>query len=400
MALNSILMYNGKLLRSTAGSTPSRPWSGTRRPLVHHQTAPDSVFCDGWRELPDGRLVIGGYGGLTTGNLGLVDTNIFDPATNTWTRAADMHHPRWYPALTELADGRFVASAATPPTPHIGPTPPRCTTRRTDTWTRSPACRPPRSTRTSTRSPTCCPTATSSPSARGGQVLRAQRQQQDVDPGGRLQRRRNGSSVMYLPGKILYTGGAADSSEHAGQHDHGGDRPDRGDAVLAPDRADGPRPDLPHADHAGRRHVLAVGGEPTTEQPGTPRSPAACCRPRSGTRRPRPGLPRRRRHHPRIPLDRGADARRDRAGRRRRPPQPRVAAQSAAGLLAVVPVQGPSPDDHLAPGPAATARASTSPPPTPHRSAPSTSCRSDPTRTRATWTSTSCRSASPRAATR
>ena len=44
-------------------------------------------------ELPDGRvLVVGGYGGLTTGNLGIVDTNIFDPATSTWTRVADMHY--------------------------------------------------------------------------------------------------------------------------------------------------------------------------------------------------------------------------------------------------------------------------------------------------------------------
>ena len=61
-------------------------------------------------ELPDGRvLVVGGYGGLSTGNLGIADTTIFDPATNTWSRVADMHDARWYPDLTELADGRYVA---------------------------------------------------------------------------------------------------------------------------------------------------------------------------------------------------------------------------------------------------------------------------------------------------
>ena len=54
-------------------------------------------------------LVVGGYGGLSTGKIGIVDTSIFDPATSTWTRVANMHNPRWYPDLTELADGRFVA---------------------------------------------------------------------------------------------------------------------------------------------------------------------------------------------------------------------------------------------------------------------------------------------------
>ena len=71
--------------------------------------APSSVFCDAGATLPDGRLLIaGGYGGLSTGNIGIVDTNIFDPATNTWTRAANMNQPRWYPSMTELADGRYV----------------------------------------------------------------------------------------------------------------------------------------------------------------------------------------------------------------------------------------------------------------------------------------------------
>ena len=60
--------------------------------------------------MPDGRiLVVGGYGISTTGNQGLVDTNIFNPATKTWTRVANMNLPRWYPDLTELSDGRYVA---------------------------------------------------------------------------------------------------------------------------------------------------------------------------------------------------------------------------------------------------------------------------------------------------
>jgi hypothetical protein len=56
--------------------------------------------------MPNGDvLAVGGYGELSTGNLGIVDTNIYDPSTGTWTRMADMHDPRWYAGLTELPNG-------------------------------------------------------------------------------------------------------------------------------------------------------------------------------------------------------------------------------------------------------------------------------------------------------
>ena len=62
------------------------------------QTAPDSIFCSGMAELPDGRvLVIGVFGGLSTGNQGIVDTNIFDPSTSTWTRVAEHARPPLVP---------------------------------------------------------------------------------------------------------------------------------------------------------------------------------------------------------------------------------------------------------------------------------------------------------------
>ena len=111
VAIHSMLLDTGKVLVGTAGSSQSRRRCGIRATQTFtNQTAPDSIFCSGMAELPDGRvLVVGGYGGLSTGNLGIVDTNIYDPATDTWTRVADMHYPRWYPGLTELADGRYVA---------------------------------------------------------------------------------------------------------------------------------------------------------------------------------------------------------------------------------------------------------------------------------------------------
>jgi galactose oxidase-like protein/fibronectin type III domain protein len=110
-AIHSVLLDNGKVLQWDGWQQPEPtqvwdPSSGT----FTTQTAPDSIFCSGVAELPDGRvLVVGGYGGLSTGQIGIVDTTIFDPSTNTWSRVANMHFPRWYPDLTELADGRYVA---------------------------------------------------------------------------------------------------------------------------------------------------------------------------------------------------------------------------------------------------------------------------------------------------
>ncbi len=112
VAVHSVLLPNGKfvLWDGWQQPEPTYVWNPTTQVFESTINAPDSIFCSGTAELPDGRvLVIGGYGALTTGQVGIVDTNIFDPATSTWTRVADMHEPRWYPTVTELPDGRYVA---------------------------------------------------------------------------------------------------------------------------------------------------------------------------------------------------------------------------------------------------------------------------------------------------
>ncbi len=112
VAISSILMDNGSFIFWDGWQQPQPTvvWNPAVPQTFTTINAPDSVFCDGAAQLPDGRIiVIGGYGGLSTGQIGIVDTNIFDPATNTWTRVANMHLPRWYPTLTELSDGRYVA---------------------------------------------------------------------------------------------------------------------------------------------------------------------------------------------------------------------------------------------------------------------------------------------------
>lgn len=56
------------------------------------------MFCPGTNLLPDGRLLI--TGGISAGN-----TTIYDPATNTWSKAANMNITRGYNASTTLSTG-------------------------------------------------------------------------------------------------------------------------------------------------------------------------------------------------------------------------------------------------------------------------------------------------------
>ena len=112
VAIHSALLKTGRVLTWDGWQQPqpTQEFDLSTQTFMNQINSPDDIFCSGMAELPDGRvIVVGGYGSATTGNLGIVDTNIYDPTTSTWTRVADMHYPRWYPALTELPDGRYVA---------------------------------------------------------------------------------------------------------------------------------------------------------------------------------------------------------------------------------------------------------------------------------------------------
>src|SRR6185437_7469216 len=66
--VHSILMDNGKVLQFDGWQQPepTEVYDPATQTFAT-QTAPDSIFCSGMAELPDGRvLVAGGYGGLST----------------------------------------------------------------------------------------------------------------------------------------------------------------------------------------------------------------------------------------------------------------------------------------------------------------------------------------------
>jgi hypothetical protein len=211
--VHSILMDNGKVLQFDGWQQPepTEVYNPATQTFAT-QTAPDSVFCSGMAELPDGRvMVIGGYGVLSTGNLGIVDTNLFDPATNTWTRVADMHYARWYPDLTELGDGRFVAiSGNTTDENHWADTP-EVFDPATGQWTALTGVSTSQVHEAEYPFSYLLPNGnvfTIGPSADKSFELNvgAKTWTQVGGASGVV----NGSSVMYLPGKILYSGGAAD----------------------------------------------------------------------------------------------------------------------------------------------------------------------------------------------
>ena len=211
VAVHSVLMNNGKLLQWDGWQTPEP--TEVYDPAAQTFTtvnAPSSIFCSGNVQLPDGRIMtVGGYGVSTTGNLGLMDTNIFDPATQTWTRVANMHLPRWYPDLVELPDGRYVAISGNSTSSGTWADTPEVYDPTANTWTLLS------NVSTSQVHEEEYPFSYLAPNGKVFTIGPSEDQSFFLDVSNQTWTPMgssgivNGSSVMYRPGKILYSGGAA-----------------------------------------------------------------------------------------------------------------------------------------------------------------------------------------------
>lgn len=117
-------------IASGTGAFPGTPGEPALIPGVDPRENPDSasdasLFCSDQKLLHDGRvLAVGGTNYYAEPGVderlgvaeleGIRNTRIFDPATNQWTKAPDMHYGRWYPSMVTLANGDlFVASGVT-----------------------------------------------------------------------------------------------------------------------------------------------------------------------------------------------------------------------------------------------------------------------------------------------
>ena len=352
VAVHSVLMNNGKLLQWDGWQTPEP--TDVYDPAAQTFTtvnAPSSNFCSGNAQLPDGRIMtVGGWGTTTTGQQGIVDTSIFDPATQTWTKAANMHLPRWYPDLVELSDGRYVAISGNSTNASTWADTPEVYDPTANTWTLLS------NVSTSQVHEEEYPFSYLAPNGKVFTIGPSEDQSFFLDVNNQTWTPVgssgivNGSSVMYRPGKILYSGGAASVTATTPAQ--------AGSAVIDLNAANPTWQAAAPMNYARVYHtltmladgrVLAVGGEATSDQTQVTTGvlPAEIWIPPPGSGRSALHV-----GGAQLSLDRRADAGRHRAGRRRRPrgQQHRPGAVLGSGLLALVPVQRAASDDHVGAG--------------------------------------------------
>jgi hypothetical protein len=125
--IHVVLMHNGKILVTTgsgncppsqSGCPSGPPYNGSNHsgavvvdPVAKSITQLSvswDMFCNGMTVLADGKVLVTGGTIAYDPFLGIQNTNLFDPATNTFTTVQSMAHGRWYPSVNLLSDGRVM----------------------------------------------------------------------------------------------------------------------------------------------------------------------------------------------------------------------------------------------------------------------------------------------------
>jgi hypothetical protein len=121
VSIHAVMLHTGKVLlfswpKETVGSDAVLwdPVSGkiTNIALTYQR----DIFCSGTSVLKDGRVFIAGghiYQGALQPTQGVINTTIFDPASNSWTEGPAMSQARWYPTATLLGDGTVIICGGT-----------------------------------------------------------------------------------------------------------------------------------------------------------------------------------------------------------------------------------------------------------------------------------------------
>jgi hypothetical protein len=92
------------------------PETGTQTP-VNVDTG-FNIFCSGLAHLLDGRLFLAG-GNKDQQLNGIVQTHLFDPASNLWSLGPNMAAARWYPTVTALRNGEMLITSGRVNTPEV-----------------------------------------------------------------------------------------------------------------------------------------------------------------------------------------------------------------------------------------------------------------------------------------
>ncbi len=118
--IHAALLNTGKVLMwGILQGAPDPPplWTPAKLydPIANTITDVSSIFpadmvCAGQSILPNGNVIVAG-GTIVptiTGGGGLVNTGLFNPASETWSQSGPMINPRWYPTTVELGSGQIL----------------------------------------------------------------------------------------------------------------------------------------------------------------------------------------------------------------------------------------------------------------------------------------------------
>jgi Domain of unknown function (DUF1929)/FG-GAP repeat len=98
--------------------TRAMVWDPTTDTSVRRDLQGYNIFCAGYTQLADGRLLVAG-GNKNAALDGIVQTHIFDWRTETWSRGPDMAAGRWYPAIQALGNDEAVIVGGGPAVPEV-----------------------------------------------------------------------------------------------------------------------------------------------------------------------------------------------------------------------------------------------------------------------------------------
>ena len=112
VAVNMIMMHTSKVLMYSGSFTSSyveRVWDPATGSLTLVPNPFYNLFCAGQSQLADGRILV--VGGHDSNGVGIANANIFDPITQSWSALPNMAFRRWYPTSTTLPDGRVLVTS-------------------------------------------------------------------------------------------------------------------------------------------------------------------------------------------------------------------------------------------------------------------------------------------------
>ena len=145
VGVHAIQLYTGDILWWDAWEDQTAAWlwnpfTGTN--VVAPVPSQFGLFCSGTAILADGRPIVnGGHAGREDpvlghagNNQGIIETNLFDPVSRTWTNGPAMSVARWYPTTSRLGDGRILTVGGEI-TPNVWADTPEIYNPSTNTWT-------------------------------------------------------------------------------------------------------------------------------------------------------------------------------------------------------------------------------------------------------------------------